>query len=144
MKRHRHEKKCLEDAVVLLTRSGFKKTKPRLALIQVLVEEHGPFTMEELHRRVRNTGCDLVTIYRCLTQFEKIGIARRVEFGDGIARYELREQDDHHHHIICRKCHSVEDLEACLIEPLDRSVKKKGFTEISHSLEFYGLCLKCA
>lgn len=100
--------------------------------------------MEDLHRKLGNSGCDLVTIYRCLAQFEKIGVARRVEFGDGIARYEFRDSDDHHHHIICRNCHAVEDLDACLIEPLERSVKKKGFSEISHSLEFYGLCRQCA
>jgi len=141
---HKHEKVDAEDA---LRNAGLKVTKPRLAILDLLASEHGPFTPDEIHVRVTQSkaagACDLVTIYRCLAKFEGLSLINRCDFGDGTVRYELGGKDHHHHHIICRICKRVDSLPDCPVE--DKSIKmpKTGFRNVSHRLEFFGICPDC-
>lgn len=126
-----------------LRSSHLKVTAPRKAILQALVDDHGPFTAEEIHQGIPKKVCDLVTVYRCLTSLEKAGLIRRCEFGDGAARYELANTDDHHHHVICKECKKVEVLDDCELDSIDRFAQKMGFSDVSHSLEFFGICPRC-
>jgi Fur family ferric uptake transcriptional regulator len=133
-----------EHVVHLLKRARLRITEPRVALIQMLLKNHGPFTAEELYKQMTQNVCDLATIYRTLGSLEKAGMLKRCEFGDGSARYELFERNDHHHHhLICRSCKAISVLDDCELEEIDQIPKKRGFKEISHSLEFFGICPKC-
>lgn len=127
-----------------LKRSHLRVTEPRLAILNALIEKHGPFTVDQIYQRVTQKVCDLATVYRCLSSLEKNGIIRRCEFGDGSTRYELStHKKHHHHHVICRNCKKIEVLENCKLQELDQFAKKKGFTEVTHLLEFFGLCNEC-
>jgi Fur family ferric uptake transcriptional regulator len=127
-----------------LRKSKLRVTEPRVAILKALLEKHGPFTVEEIHRNVTKKVCDLATIYRSLGSLEKTGIIRRCEFGDGTARYELAAREDHHHHhLICKICKKIEVLDDCELEEIDRFALKRGYTQVSHSLEFFGVCPKC-
>jgi Fur family ferric uptake transcriptional regulator len=134
----------LHDLLEGLRRSQLRVTEPRIAILRALMDGHGPFTIEEIHLRVTKKICDLATIYRSTTSLEKVGLIRRCEFGDGTARFELAHRaDHHHHHVICKICRKVEVLDDCELQEMDRFAKKRGFTEISHSLEFFGICPSC-
>jgi Fur family ferric uptake transcriptional regulator len=141
---HQHDH---ADPTSLLRQAGLKVTKPRLALLEIMTKEHGPFTTDELHARVakpRAAGpVDLVTIYRCLAKFESLGLISRCDFGDGPVRYELRAKNHHHHHIICRVCKRIEPLPECPVEDKSIRLPKVGFREVSHRLEFFGVCPDC-
>ncbi|HEX5036893.1 MAG TPA: Fur family transcriptional regulator [bacterium] len=129
----------------VLRAAGLKATAPRRALLQLLKKKHGPFTIEELGVLMKGkASCDPVTVYRCLSQFEKANLVRRCDFGDGVARYEFRHEDEHHHHVICRKCSKVKNFDDdCLIDALEEVVKKMGYKDVTHSLEFFGTCASC-
>lgn len=143
-KHHRHTAPTMEDALASLKKAELKLTSPRKAILQALVDEHGPFTAEEVHKKVGRRVCDQATIFRTLASLEEVGILRRCEFGDGSARYEISDRPGHHHHhLICKKCRRVEMIEDCELEGLDRLAQKRGFTEVSHILEFFGLCPDC-
>lgn len=134
--------------MLALEKSKLKKTKARVELILYLSEEHGPFSIDELSKAFKAKGktkdFDLVTLYRCMATFEKVGLVRRCDFGDGVARYEYQEgEDHHHHHVICKKCRRMESLEHCKLPKLEGQVRKLGFTKISHQLEFFGICSEC-
>jgi Fur family ferric uptake transcriptional regulator len=133
----------LSDALQALRASGQRLTKPRQAMLEVLTREHGPFSAEELHHRLKPGLCDLVTVYRCLTAMEEIGLVRRCDFGDGSYRYEHNTGEHHHHHVICRKCRKVETLELCVADSLERIVRQMGYANVGHTLEVFGLCPKC-
>jgi len=125
-------------------KSQLRVTGPRVAILKVLLEQHGPFTVEEIHQRMPKRVCDLATIYRTLASLDKARILRRCEFGDGTARYELSEhENNHHHHVICKVCKRVEMLDDCELQEINYYAKKRGFSEITHSLEFFGICPKC-
>lgn len=131
-----------------LKNAGLKRTKTREVLLHFLSSEHGPFSIEEINQQNRSEGLDLVTVYRCMAAFEKAGLVRRCDFGDGVARYE--HQDDpqhHHHHVICRSCRKSASLakkfESCKLPSFEKSIKSLGFSDITHSLEFFGVCKNC-
>jgi Fur family transcriptional regulator, ferric uptake regulator len=128
-----------------LRNSGLRITEPRIGVLEALLNGHGPFTTEEIYSFVHEkNGCDLATIYRSLASLETAHLIKRCEFGDGTARYELSSlEKHHHHHLICRKCKKVEVLDDCELQEIDRFARKKGFSNVTHSLEFFGLCPDC-
>ena len=76
--------------------------------------------------------------------FLRLGYAREVELGDGKKRYE-RTDVPHHHHLICKSCASIQDVEVKqnLAKEEERFVKEYQFQVTQHALEFYGLCKNC-
>lgn len=112
-------------------------------MLAILVNEHGPFSAEDLHRRLPEGECDLVTVYRSLSAMEEISLVRRCDFGDGIYRYEFNHVGHHHHHIICRVCRSVRVIDLCVAETLERMAEELGYSNVSHVLEIFGTCPKC-
>ena len=67
------------------------------------------------------------------------------DFKQGFAYYELMQNGDHHHHLVCTNCSKVVDLASCDFLKLDKqALKKAGFAKFyEHVLEFFGLCLSC-
>src|ERR1700745_3747286 len=87
-----------------LKKKHLRMTGPRKMIIQGLFENHGPFTVEEIHKNFVRSNCDLTTVYRCLMSLEQAKLIKRCEFGDGFTRYELLSDEHHHHHLICTEC----------------------------------------
>src|SRR3989344_9487051 len=75
--------------------------------------------------------------------FVNLGIASKTQFKDNVSKYELLREREHHHHVVCDGCGSIEDV------PFDedsmlRYIQKQTKFEIkSHLLEFFGLCTRC-
>ncbi len=127
-----------------LRASGLKQTPARRAILQVLWDEHGPFSVEEIHLRSGKDACDQATVYRCLGSLEEAGLIHRCEFGDGAARYELAQADQgHHHHLVCTGCRKIEIIDDEALEEIDQYAKKRGYSNIHHKLEFFGTCPDC-
>lgn len=140
---HPHEHSSLDSALETLRDHGQRVTAPRRAILAVLTSEHGPFTADEIHQRMSGAVCDLVTVYRCLAAMEEIALVRRCDFGDGSYRYEFNTGEHHHHHIVCRVCHSVETLDICMADALERMARQMGYANVTHTLEIFGVCAKC-
>lgn len=130
-------------ALQTLREHQHRVTEPRKAILTVLTREHGPFTAEELHARMEKGMCDLVTVYRCLAAMEEINLVRRCDFGDGAYRYEFNTGEHHHHHIVCRSCHSVQTIDLCVADGLERMARQMGYTNVTHLLEIFGICPQC-
>lgn len=133
----------LAESLAVLKGAGHRITAPRRALLELLQREHGPFSAEELHRRLPAGLCDPVTVYRCLATLEETGLVRRCDFGDGVYRYEFNTGEHHHHHIICRGCASVKTLDVCFADGLERMVRQMGYSNVTHTLEIFGTCVEC-
>jgi Fe2+ or Zn2+ uptake regulation protein len=136
--------KRLGQALKTLRSHRLRVTKPRRAILRLLIAQHGPFTIEEIHRGVSETECDLVTVYRCLATLQTAGLVRQCDFGDGIQRFEFSAGDHaHHHHIICTRCRGVQTLNACIAAELEEMVRQRGYSNVTHSMEFFGICPRC-
>ena len=63
---------------------------------------------------------------------------------DGETVY-LQCSQQHHHHLLCRSCgRSIEIAGRAVVEWADDVAKQHGYTQISHTLEVFGLCPDCS
>ena len=117
--------------------AGYKATPQREAVLRALAAEQHQ-SLEEIRERCLEVG--LVTVYRTLGLLSELGIARRLELGDGL-RYELAE--NHHHHMICESCGDISEFEECPLDPELLPPASADFEVSAHSLEVYGRCGAC-
>jgi Fur family ferric uptake transcriptional regulator len=135
---------------------GYRVTAPRRALLRLLSEAREPLSVQEMCRGVNAASSaapdpsegpvNLVTIYRFANLLVELGLARRVEFGQGYYRYERAEPEDgpHHHHLVCQRCGKIEDFLGCDVAALaSRLEAESGFKVERHQLELYGTCPGC-
>ena len=134
--------KLIKRAEKLIKDKSLSVTEPRKNILAFLLKNHGPFSVEEIHSGLGKKACDLATVYRCVVQFENSNLVERRYFGDEILRYEFKDIE-HHHHIVCRNCRSVAKMKYCFIAEIEQMIRDKGYSDITHSLEFFGTCAKC-
>jgi Fe2+ or Zn2+ uptake regulation protein len=103
------------------------------------------WSIEDLHQAVRaNLGsADYSSVFRAVSMLERQGKLDRIELGDGLARFEVR--DDHHEHIRCERCGRIEEVPVCVLDHAAAQVQGlTGFRVTSHRVVFGGLCEECA
>ena len=144
---HRLIQQPLTDLTEKLRSKSRKITAPRQAILDVLRRHQHPLTNKEIHAALGPADCDLATVYRNLHTLEDMGMVRRFDFGDGVARFELLTEGDdgHHHHLVCTGCSAVVEVDGCFPTELEQALARRhGFTGVTHKLEFFGRCPKCA
>ncbi|HOW65469.1 MAG TPA: transcriptional repressor [Candidatus Paceibacterota bacterium] len=131
----------------LIRRQAGRVTRTRQLLLEALLRLRCPSTPKQIAEAVGRRTCDLATVYRCMTLFEQMGLVHRVDFGDGLARFEIADDDPsghHHHHLLCRQCDRIVKLDDCILGEVESSLASHyGFVEIQHRLEFFGICPDC-
>jgi len=118
---------------------------PRLLLYQELSNAITPLSPQELYQSLlkKQKKIGLTSIYRSLDLFESMGMVFKIINGSGV-KYKLCEIDEHHHHIICKACGSVVELDFCDISDWSKKVSEStGYQVIDHQLSFYGFCKAC-
>ncbi len=136
----------LVDLTSRLRERARKVTGPRQAILEVLRRHPHPLTNKEIFTALPKGDCDLATIYRSMHLLQGMGMVKRFDFGDGVARFELVGQggDGHHHHLICTQCTAVIEIEECFPRELEVEIaRRNGYQAVSHKLEFFGLCPQC-
>ncbi len=129
----------------LLTQ-GLKSTQQRELILEEFLRAGSHLSTEDLYLRLRkkNPRIGYATIHRTLKLFAECGIAEQRHFGDGQARYEASDQDEHHDHLICVTCGRIVEFEDPRIEQLqDKVASEHGFSIERHRLELYGFCSNC-
>jgi Fur family transcriptional regulator, ferric uptake regulator len=125
---------------------GYRVTRPRRAVWEVLREAEGHLTVDEVTARIVAAGeeVDLASVYRTLSLFEQLDLARVSRLGDSEAgRWELMHPDEHFH-LLCEVCgevdHHVGSLVARIQEHLDTG---HGFEVRGVELTVSGVCSRC-
>jgi Fur family ferric uptake transcriptional regulator len=129
-----------------LRRKSRKFTGARQAILEVLRRQANPMSIKEIFRDLAERECNLTTVYRSMHLLESMGIVQRFDFGDGVARFELLEEgeDGHHHHLVCTRCSNVVELRECSMSELEEKIaRRNSFAEVTHKLEFFGICPDC-
>jgi Fur family ferric uptake transcriptional regulator len=118
---------------------------PRLLIYKELSAALTPFTPQELYQSLlkKKTKVGLTSIYRTLDLFESLGIVFKIVNGSNV-KYKLCESGDHHHHIVCKTCGEVAELNFCDISQWSKKVRRHtGYQVTDHQLNFYGFCKTC-
>ena len=133
----------LDEARSRIRQAGMRITKPRVAIIESLVKHAGPISIERIHQDVGTDVCDLVTVYRCLSAFESLDIVRRSYLHNGTCLYELTLGAQHNYHIVCKGCGTTERVDYFPADGMERMLQDRGYTQVSHVIEFFGVCPTC-
>lgn len=132
-----------------LQNSGYKLTSQRREILKVIVDNHDEhLSCDEVHNLVakENPELGIATVYRTLQLFEKLSIVYKINFDDGLSRYELNcgNEHHHHHHLICLDCGKVSEVKLDLLESLEDEIEKEiDFRIVDHNVKFYGYCKNC-
>jgi Fe2+ or Zn2+ uptake regulation protein len=128
-----------------LRQRGGRVTPQRLVIRRVVGELGRHVTAEEVHAAVseRLPNVSLPTVYSTLELLEELGEVRKVHAGGDAVLYDPRPDD--HHHLVCKSCGRVEDLDAAVdAAPALRRARRTGFSAERASLVVTGLCRDCA
>jgi len=100
---------------------------------------------QEIHTELRRAGEDvgLATVYRTLQALTEAGEVDVLRSDSGEAAYR-RCSAHHHHHLVCRQCGRTVEVEGPAVESWAlRVADEHGFSDISHTVEIFGLCAEC-
>ncbi len=118
---------------------------PRFLIYQELSSAENTLNPQELYQRLlkKKKRIGLTSIYRSLDLFESLGMVFKIINGSSV-QYKLCEMEDHHHHIICKTCGDVVELNFCDISDWSQKVMEStGYQVTDHQLSFYGFCKAC-
>lgn len=141
----------LDGLVTLLRSKGLRMTGNRRAILQVLLKAKEPLGLEQIQsaavRHVKDgEPPDFATVFRMMALLEELKLARKVNLGRPSSHFELVDSRHHHDHLVCTDCGTVTPLEgSCPVESLERQIARQhGYTQVTHSLEFFGRCGACS
>jgi Fur family transcriptional regulator, stress-responsive regulator len=127
-----------------LRNAGLRVTASRLAVLSA-VAEGGHLTADQVAADVRGRVGTISTqaVYDVLGALTRAGLTRRIEPAGSPARYETRVGDNHHH-VVCRTCGAVHDVD-CLVgePPCVLPTDSGGFAIDEAEVTFWGLCPTC-
>ncbi|ACB75648.1 Fur family transcriptional regulator [Opitutus terrae] len=136
----------LNVACARLKAAGLRITQPRIAILAALIKRGQPTTIEQIHADLESGSCDLVTVYRCLSAFEDIGLVRRSFYHNGTSLYAINLGETHPYHVICKETNQVQaiDLETTAelrknVQAIEELLKARGYNNVTHVVEFFGL-----
>lgn len=127
-----------------LRAAGLRVTAPRIAVLDaVAARPHSDADTVAATVRDALGSVSTQAVYDVLRACERAGILRRIEPAGSSARYETRIGDNHHH-LVCRSCGAVADVdcavgEAPCLDPSDAH----GFVVDEAEVVFWGLCSTC-
>lgn len=132
------------DMDQLLRRHGLQVTAQRLAVMRA-VSNHPHATADELIDDVRAVigSISRQAVYDTLSILAEKNLVRRIQPAGSAARYEDRV-DDNHHHLICRGCGKMVDIDCTVgVKPCLTAKDDHGFEIDEAEVIYWGRCPEC-
>ncbi len=122
-----------------------RQTWQKEAVQHALGQAQGFVSAQQLHKQLTQHGSviGLATVYRTLNSLVADGLADSlVNAGESLFRDCSK---DHHHHLICNGCGIAVEIEAKQAETWAAKVAKEhGFTQVTHTIDIFGMCKACS
>ena len=128
-----------------LRERGYRVTAPRLLVHRAVRRSDAHLTAEQVHSALAPSLPSLssATVYATLDLLDELGFVRRISSPGGTAVYDPRL--DPHHHVFCRSCEAITDLDAPVRDAAARRVAERDGFKVDHAeLQLSGLCRSCA
>ncbi|GLY09862.1 Fur family transcriptional regulator [Bacillus badius] len=129
--------------------ASYKLTPQREATVRVLLEhEEDHLSAEDVYLLVKEKAPEigLATVYRTLELLNELKVVDKINFGDGVSRYDLRQEGaaHFHHHLVCIECGAVDEIQEDLLEDVEKVVERDWKFQVKdHRLTFHGICWRC-
>jgi Fur family peroxide stress response transcriptional regulator len=133
----------LDDLLAKLKSAGHRITPQRLAIARILIDSGEHPSVEQIYRRVRKDfpTTSLATVYNTLERLKEMGEVLELTLSGG-SRYDGRNPSPHSH-LRCTVCGAIEDLEIDFGPAAKTVAAARGYADVQHRLEFYGVCPRC-
>jgi Fur family ferric uptake transcriptional regulator len=135
---------ALEQACSRLKSAGLRITQPRIAILNALIKRNEPATIEQIHLDLKDSACDLVTVYRCLAAFEELNLVRRCFFHNGTSLYQIQLTPESVYHVVSKEGAILETIPSELAAELsgvlakvEADLKARGFSDVTHMAAFF-------
>ncbi len=137
----------LENFKKLLKSNTLKYTKQRELILEIIYDNDGHFTPEDIYNLIKDSYPDvklgIATVYRTLTLLEGANIVSSISFGAQGKKYEFGLKD-HHDHLVCLECGSIEEFIDETIERQQEKIAQKfNFKMTNHIMKITGTCSAC-
>jgi len=129
----------------ILRENGHRLTPQRMLVIDILHNADRHISAEEIYKQLhkRYPYANISTVYRTLELLKELDLVTEADFGEGRVRYHVAGKG-HHHHLICRSCGKIMNLEESMLHPLeDTLLQKYGFDADLRHLTISGKCSEC-
>ena len=129
-----------------LKKEGLRYTQQRQSIWNEICATDEHRDAEEIYLSLRNEGMSVsrATVYRTIDVLVKNNLVRKLELGDGRARYEHKMDLEHHDHLICVQCGKIEEFMDETIEEIQETiVNDLGFKLIRHIHQLFVICNNC-
>jgi len=138
-----------DDVAGRLEAAGQRYTSSRRQLVAQLGDLERPHAIAELLEL--DGSQPQSSLYRNMAVLEEVGVVRRLQGADDVARFELAEDvtGHHHHHLVCTSCGTIDDVEVspavedALHEAVSSARRERGFRTDVHRMELLGTCARC-
>jgi Fur family peroxide stress response transcriptional regulator len=133
----------LDDLLAKLRSAGHRITPQRLAVVKILVESSAHPSVDQIYRQVHRDfpTTSLATVYNTLERLKEIDEVLELPSSGG-SRYDGRDPSPHPH-LRCTVCDAIEDLDIDLEPAAQEVAAERGYADVHHRLEFYGVCPRC-
>ena len=138
-----------QQCLKLLNDHNIPITRPRVVLLEILLQNKGPLKVEDVIK-LSEGKLALSSLYRIINMLKNVNLISEFQTPDNTKVIELSNiKNEHHHHIFCKSCGSVEDFE--LNDTLEKNLEKEieiiesshNISVLSHSLELLSICNQC-
>ncbi len=129
----------------LLTKTAFRQTRPRVAILAVLLKADRPLSRRQISKILGLGAPDKVTIYRTLESFVDAGLVHKAYLRKRAWHFELANnctKQQCHPHFTCTNCGTTHCLPH-LSFPMARRLPK-GFIIDRQRVQLEGLCPACS
>ncbi|EDY56004.1 MULTISPECIES: Fur family transcriptional regulator [Streptomyces] len=125
--------------------AGLRVTAARVALLEtVRAGDHLAADAIATGVRDRLGHISLQAVYEALHSLTAAGLVRRIEPPGSAARFEGRVGDNHHH-LVCRSCGAVVDVDCAVGHaPCLTASDDRGFSIDEAEVIYWGLCPGCS
>ena len=132
----------------LLRGAKLRATAARVAVVRHLSEVGTPQSHAAVVDALNDAGFDQSTLFRCLKELADAGLVSRLDLGDQVRRFELRDSvrdgELGHPHFMCTKCGSLTCLDGFSIKiSPSRGPRREKLGKITEVL-LRGLCGACS
>jgi len=136
---------CETEHLETLRLAGHKVTPQRVLILRCIRHATGHVTAAEILEEVRGSYpyVDVSTVYRTLSVLKQMRLVSETHMGSGDATYEW-VSDARHHHLVCRSCHAIIELDHHYLESLGAQLGADlGFQADIDHFAIFGRCAAC-
>jgi Fe2+ or Zn2+ uptake regulation protein len=132
------------DGERALRAAGLRVTAPRIAVLAAARDSsHATVADIAAAARAQSGSISTQAVYDVLAALARAGLVRRIEPAGSPARFETRVGDNHHH-VVCRSCGAVADVECAIGDaPCLQASASHGFVIDQADVTYWGLCPDC-